>query len=53
MGSPLLFSRAVENVVKEPDDTSVPEYIQTVENAGYFKTMSMYQEARMTRITVQ
>jgi hypothetical protein len=39
--SPLLFSRAVENVVKEPDDTVIPEYIQTVDNAQHFKTMSI------------
>jgi len=31
----------VENVVKEPDDTVIPEYIQTVDNAQHFKTMSI------------
>jgi len=38
---PLLFSRVVKNVVKKPDDTLVPEYIQTVENAQHFKPMSI------------
>jgi len=50
--SPLLFS-IVENVVKETDDTLIPEYIQTVDNAGNFKTMSIHQEARENHITVQ
>jgi len=38
---PLLFRRVVENVVKEPDDTLIPEHIQTVDNAQHFKTMSI------------
>jgi len=51
--SPLLFGIVVENVVKEPDVTLILEYIQTVDNANYFKTMSLHQQARETHNTIQ
>jgi hypothetical protein len=43
----------VENVVKESDNTLIPEYIQTAENAEHFKTMSIHQQARENCITIQ
>lgn len=51
--SPLLLSIVVENVVKEPDNTLIPEYIQTVDNTEHFKTMSIHRQVKETRVTIQ
>ena len=40
-------------MVKEPDDTLIPKYIQTVDNAQHFKTMLIHQQERETHITIQ